>query len=70
MKCIITIIIASFISACARHIVTDSPEPPRFDVDIGPPCRMAVFADGELQASVVHRMLACIVRIDGKELQP
>lgn len=43
-------------------------EPPMFVIDRGPPCRMSLVAEGEVQASVEHAGKRCRLRVDGTEV--
>lgn len=52
-----------------RNLVLDKDDqPPTFEVHRGPPCKMALIAEGEVQASVEHRTARCRLVVDGAEV--
>ena len=52
-----------------RNLVLDQDDqPPTFEVHRGPPCRMALIAEGEVQASVEHRTARCRLVVDDVEV--
>lgn len=52
-----------------RNLVLEQGDPPpTFEVHRGPPCRMALIAEGEVQASVEHRTARCRLVVDDVEV--
>lgn len=53
----------------ARNLVLDADDAaPTFDIQRGPPCRMAMAGDGEVQATITHATQRCRLVIDGVEV--